>query len=229
MHERLLVRHQSAFHPTESQTEMVADPEQREFNSNLGNLHQVVLSRIRSRHSALCDRAAAWENYRTSLAELLAWLDAAERERKLLVFRQIQEQALPMASHRVEVLLDKISRGHAIHDEVEKASRLLLDKLGADSSAVTVRADLKQAAARLTDLEAGLCSWRDFLKRVARLFDSLGRGMEAIRKQLQTVQADLVSDNQLPKSTESAMQLLQTYRVIPVYHSFISDAVKCID
>ena len=76
-----------------------------------------------------------------------------------------------------------------------------------------MRADLKTAAVRLTNLEAGLCTWHDFLQRVARLYQNLEKGVESIRNQLQAVQDDIMSDNELPTSSEAADQLLQQYRV----------------
>lgn len=217
----MLIRHHSVFQSTQSSNEarevQGAEPTEEVIEPkvacNLQGLHQAVLTRIRLRHAALSDRALAWEQYRSSLSKLLTWLDAAERERKHLVLRQIQEHGLPTALHRVEVLLDKIGQGQRIQAELDRAARQLLEKLGDEESASTVRADLKSAAARLTDLEAGLCTWRDFLQRVARLYQNLEKGVEGIRQQLQSVQTDLVADNELPTSPEAAAELLQHYRV----------------
>ena len=221
LHENLLIRHHSVFQSTQSKSEVrevePARPTEElvepEVACNLQGLHQAVLARIRQRHAALSDRALAWEHYRSALSKLLTWLDAAERERKHLVLRQIQEHGLPTALHRVEVLLDKIGQGQRVQSELDRTARQLLEKLGDEESASTVRADLKSAAARLTDLEAGLCTWRDFLQRVARLYQNLEKGVESIRDQLQAVQSDMVSDNELPTSPEAAGQLLQHYRV----------------
>ena len=181
--------------------------------SNLQGLHQAILSRIRQRHAALSDRALAWEQYRCALSKLLNWLDAAERERQHLVLSQIQEHGLPTALHQVEVLLDKIGQGQKVQSELDRVARQLLKKLGDKESASTVRADLKTAAVRLTNLEAGLCTWHDFLQRVARLYQNLEKGVESIRNQLQAVQDDIMSDNELPTSSEAADQLLLQYRV----------------
>jgi hypothetical protein len=48
---------------------------------------------------------------------------------------------------------------------------------------------------------------------VARLYQNLEKGVEGIRQQLQSVQTDLVADNELPTSPEAAAELLQHYRV----------------
>ena len=185
---------------------------------NLQSLHQTALSRIRGRHAALSERVEVWDQYRSALAKFLAWLDAAEREKKRrLEVRRLQEHSLPTATHRVDVMLDKLGQGEALQAEVERYAAQLLERLGAEDSAITVRADLKSASGRLRDLEAWLCTWRDFLQRVSRLYHSLDRGIEAIRMQLQSVQNDLVTD-QVPTSYEEAAQLLQTYRVsFPVH------------
>ena len=180
---------------------------------NLPHIHQAVLSKIRHRHAALSDRALAWEQYRSDLTKLLCWLDGTERERKHLALRQIQEHGLQTALHRVEVLLDKIGQGQRVQSELDRAARQLLEKLGQEESAATVRADLHSSSARLNDLEAGLRTWRDFLERVARLYQNMERGVDAIRQQLQTIQTDLVADSELPVEAEAVAQLLQCYRV----------------
>lgn len=210
------MRHHSVFQPT-SEADGAA--------CSLESLHEALLTRVRRRHAALCDRVAAWEQYRAGLSKLLAWLDAAERERKNLVLRQVQEHGLPTALHRVEVLLDKLGQGQRLHGDVERCARQLLEKLGDEESAATVRGDVKSAAARLTDLDAGLSTWRDFLQRVARLYHNLEKGVESIRAQLHAVQQDLVAENELPSSPQEVAQLLQSYRVsfffytifIPIY------------
>lgn len=206
LHESLLLRHRSVFQSAKDETDQVP--------CSLHTLHAGLLTRIRQRHGALCDRAAAWEQYRTALSKLLTWLDAAERERKNLVLRQVQEHGLPTALHRVEVLLDKLGQGQRVQGDVERCARQLLETLGGeDESASAVRADIKSAAARLTDLDAGLSTWRDFLQRVARLYQNLEKGVEAIRLKLHTVQQDLVADNELPAAPAEAADLLQCYRV----------------
>lgn len=117
LHENLLLRHFSLFQSNPGRAETrdgqlcsrnegdddSSSPEQQNpaVAGNLQDLHQAILSRIRQRHAALCDRAMAWEQYRSALSKLLTWLDAAERERKHLVLRQIQEHGLPTALHRV--------------------------------------------------------------------------------------------------------------------------------
>ena len=120
----------------------------------------------------------------------------------------------------MELLLDKIGQGQRIQADLERVARHLLERLGNEESASTVRADLKSAAARLTDLDAGLCTWRDFLQRVSRLYVSLERGVEAIRLTLQSVQNDLVAENELPTSPQEAAQLLLVYRVSCCWESF---------
>ena len=120
---------------------------------------------------------------------------------------------LPTALHRVEVLLDKIAQGRSVHDEVERSARLLLEILREDTSATTVRADLNSAQDRLIDLEAGLSSWRDFLMRLTRQYQSLEKGIEEIRTQLQSVQDDLVPERHLPAAAQPAALFLLTLRV----------------
>ena len=147
---------------------------------------------------------------------LIEWL---RTKLMMLLLDQVQEHSLPIALHRVEVLLDKIAQGRTIHNEVERSARLLLDILKEDASATTVRADLNSANDRLIDLEAGLSSWRDFLMRVSRLYHSLEKGIEGIRSQLQSVQGDLVADSELPVAAEPAGLLLLTYRVNSLSYS----------
>ena len=92
LHEELLVRHHSAFQTVELSTAAdEANSDTKEIISDLGSLHEAVLTRIRERHAALCDRADAWEIYKSSLAKLLSWLDNAEKEKNRLELRQIQE------------------------------------------------------------------------------------------------------------------------------------------
>lgn len=110
-------------------------------------------------------------------------------------------------------MLDKLGQGQRLQSELDRAARPLLEKLDSEGGTSTVRADLKSAAARLTDLEAGLCTWRDFLQRVSRLYFNLEKGVDSIRLQLQSVQGDLVAENELPTSPQAASELLQLYRV----------------
>ncbi len=111
------------------------------------------------------------------------------------------------------MLLDKLGQGQRLQSELDRAARHLLEKLENEGGTSTVRVDLKSAAARLTDLEAGLCTWRDFLQRVSRLYLNLEKGVDSIRLQLQSVQGDLVAENELPTSPQAASELLQLYRV----------------
>lgn len=129
----------------------------------------------------------------------------------------------------MEVLLDKIGQGQRVQADCDRAARQLLDKLGPEESASAVRADLKSTAARLTDLEAGLCTWRDFLHRVSRLYLSLEKGVEAIRLQLQSVQGDLVTESELPTSSQAAAELLQCYRVSYLFISILYKVEVLID
>jgi len=106
LHEELLVRHHTAFQTSEQSTAAAstavatdeenanANPDTNQMVCDLESLHQAVLSRIRQRHNALCDRADAWENYKLSLAKLLSWLDTTEKERNRLELRQIQEHGI---------------------------------------------------------------------------------------------------------------------------------------
>ena len=97
------MRHHSAFQTLEQSTTTAIALAEADANaetdangviSDLESLHQAVLSRIRERHAALCDRADAWENYKLSLTKLLSWLDTAEKERNRLELRQIQEHGI---------------------------------------------------------------------------------------------------------------------------------------
>lgn len=100
-----MLRHHSLQSKAESRDMKQIDDGQggsTEVVGNLQSLYQAVLSRIRDRHAALSDRASAWEHYRSALSKLLTWIDAAERERKNLALRQIQEHGLPTALHRVK-------------------------------------------------------------------------------------------------------------------------------
>ena len=210
-------------HNSAIQTKKGTNDAQRSADaSSLQSVHQAVLSRIKERHNSLNERVEAWEQYRSSLGKFLSWLDNSERDRKRLKLRRLQEHSLPVSLHRVELLLDKLGQGIVIREEAERAAQQLLDKLGVEESSFTVRADMKSAVDRLTDLEAGLSSWRDFLCRVSRLYDNLESGIKAIRGQLQSVQSDLVSDAEIPTDLQSAANLLQTYRVSLLSSNWIS-------
>ena len=215
LHENLLLRHHTAFQPTLAASSSSYDAQDpSSLVHHLQGLHQTVLSRIRSRHATLAERTEVWEQYRSSLKKFLLWIDATEREKKRrLEMRRLQEHSLPTSTHRVEVLLDNVPHGQALLVDLEKRANKLVEELGAESGAEMIRADVASAKRRLVNLESWLCTWRDFLQRLARQYHNFNRGIEAIRVQLQTIQNDLVPDHKVPTDYQAAAQLLQKYRV----------------
>ncbi|KAG8236159.1 hypothetical protein J437_LFUL001566 [Ladona fulva] len=138
-----------------------------QFNS-LTNLHNETLARIMERHGKVRTRIMGWEKYRHDQEILLQWLREMEQEKQKLQLRYIHVRSLPNTISKIQALLDRIPEGEAQASNLHMQQLQLLDFCD-EGLATSIRIEHAAIVQRISNLQAGLETWRDFLNRVSGL------------------------------------------------------------
>ncbi|XP_020291845.1 nesprin-1-like [Pseudomyrmex gracilis] len=136
--------------------------------STLTNLHNETLARILERHAAVRDKISAWDRYRLDRGKLLTWLNEIERERQRMHLRFIHLRQLNKILQRIQALLDKLPVGEAQIKSLQEQQESLLRDCD-EELAVSIRMEHAANAQHISNLRAGLETWRDFVQRVQKL------------------------------------------------------------
>lgn len=137
------------------------------FNA-LTNLHNETLAKLMERHLAVQCRISAWDRYKQDQTKLLRWLKEIERERGRLDLRFIHLRMLDKVLSRIQALLDKVPAGEAQAKSLQLQQETLL--IGCDEAlAASIRMEHSANTQRLSNLQAGLSTWRDYVKRIIEL------------------------------------------------------------
>lgn len=140
-----------------------------QFNA-LTNLHNETLAKILERHTTVRERISAWDKYRLDQSKLLTWLKEIEKERQRMHLQFIHLRRLGKILQKIDTLLDKLPTGEAQIDSLQEQQVHLLINCD-EALAVSIRMEHAANTQRITNLRAGLETWRDFIQRIQKLHE----------------------------------------------------------
>lgn len=191
LHQNLLTTQQNVLKPLDAK-EKVELSVMEQFNS-LTNLHNETLSRIMERHNEVQNRLDAWDKYRQDQNKLLAWLKDMEKERERLQLRYIHMRRVPKVLSRIGNLLSKIPQGEEKANQLQKQQNHLLQFCD-EALATSIRMEHAAITQRISNLQAGLETWRQFLERIQELIKSYENGVQVVQQMFENVQ-EIVTAN----------------------------------
>lgn len=176
-----------------------------QFNT-LTEMHRSTLSQIEQRHDEVTDRISAWEKYRNDQSKLLAWLKDMERERSRLQLRYIHIRRVSKVLTRIQSLLDKVPSGEEQVDNLHNQQNRLLQYCD-DALATSIRMEHSAIAQRISNLQAALETWKDFLQRIINLSKNYDERVDKIQNVFQDIQQVITNTSQ----------------DVPIFHSTIQN------
>jgi len=178
--------------------------------SSLTNQHNETLSRIMDRHAQVKSRISAWDRYRNDQTTLLAWLRDMEKERYKLQLNYVHIQLVPKVLALIKGLLEKIPEGLAQLDNL-KEQQLQLLEFSDRTLAASIQMEHAASNQRISNLQAGLETWRDFLQRVLNLHTNFEQQASRIQGTLNEVKA--ITCRPCPTSNNEIITTIETLRV----------------
>lgn len=155
-------------------------------------------------------RLQLWDIYRRDQSRLLAWLRDMSREQSRLQLRYIHLRRVPKLLEQIEFLLGKVAQGKAQAKDLEKQQDGII-RFCDEALATSVKMESIAITERIYNLEAGLKSWKDFLKRV----QDLQKTYETEIGNVENVCDEITSELSLPApvSFQTVQSRLNTIRV----------------
>nr|CAD7603271.1 unnamed protein product [Timema genevievae] len=181
-----------------------------QFNS-LTNLHNETLARIMERHEEVRERLGSWDRYRADQARLLAWLKDTERERSRLQLRYIHVRRIPKVQARIQTLLEQVPVGEAQANSLQQQQGKLLHFCD-DALATSIRMEHAAISQRISNLQAGLETWKDFLDRITGLTQSYDTQVSSVQAVFHEVHAALADPGGLPTLHTGIQNKLEVIR-----------------
>nr|CAD7432086.1 unnamed protein product [Timema monikensis] len=181
-----------------------------QFNS-LTNLHNETLARIMERHEEVRERICSWDRYRADQARLLAWLKDTERERNRLQLRYIHVRRIPKVQARIQTLLEQVPVGEAQANSLQQQQGKLLHFCD-DALATSIRMEHAAISQRISNLQAGLETWKDFLDRITGLTQSYDTQVSGVQAVFREVHAAVADPGGLPTSHTGMQNKLEVIR-----------------
>lgn len=219
VHQNLLTTQQNVLKPSDRKSNQLASSlvessVMEQFNT-LTNLHNETLSSIIDRHGEVQKRLQAWEKYRMDQSYLLEWLKNLEKEREQMQLRYLHVRRIPSLTSRIQSLLDKIPEGEQQAASLQEQQNLLLPYCD-DALATSIRMEHVAIKQRISNLQAGLQTWKQFIDRISNLVVSHEERVQATQKLFDGIQAVInESQTQIPTSharIANRLELLQRTR-----------------
>lgn len=219
VHQNLLTTQQNVLKPSDRKSNQLASSlvessVMEQFNT-LTNLHNETLSSIIDRHGEVQKRLQAWEKYRMDQSYLLEWLKNLEKEREQMQLRYLHVRRIPSLTSRIQSLLDKIPEGEQQAASLQEQQNLLLSYCD-DALATSIRMEHVAIKQRISNLQAGLQTWKQFIDRISNLVVSHEERVQATQKLFDGIQAVInESQTQIPTSharIANRLELLQRTR-----------------
>ncbi|XP_066252950.1 muscle-specific protein 300 kDa isoform X4 [Euwallacea similis] len=211
VHQNLLTTQQNVLKPNDGSAlagGLVETSVMEQFNS-LTNLHNETLSRIVDRHREVQKRLEAWEKYRMDQNVLLEWLKNLEKEREQMQLRYLHVRRIPKLTSRIQSLLDKIPQGGQQAESLQQQQNFLLQFCD-DALATSIRMEHVAIKQRISNLQAGLETWKQFLERISKLVITHEDRVQATQKLFDGIQAVInESQSQMPTSHAGVAQRLE--------------------
>lgn len=214
-HQRLLEVHQNLLTTQQNVLKPIGDSESKlgsglvelsvieQFNS-LTNLHNETLSKIIDRHTEVRNRLNLWDKYRNDQNRLLSWLRDMEKERERLQLRYIHIRRIPKILARIQSLLSKIPQGEEQAEQLDRQQKRLL-QYSDDALAASIRMEHAAISQRISNLQAGLETWKQFLERITSLVKGYEEGVNKVQSLFDSTQ-DVITTSALESySTHSSI------------------------
>lgn len=173
--------------------------------NKLTEMHNDTLAQIEKRHDDVTDRITSWDKYRTDQSKLLTWLKDMERERGRLQLRYIHIRRVPKVLTRIQSLLDKVPSGEEQLQNLQNQHNILL-RYCDDALSTSIRMEHSALSQRISNLQAALETWKEFLVRIMNLSKTYDEKVEKIQAVFQDIQ-----------------QVINNSQDVPVYHSGIQN------
>lgn len=219
VHQNLLTTQQNVLKPLDKESQLgsglVESSVMEQFNS-LTNLHNETLSRIMERHKEVQTRLNAWDDYKENQDKLLTWLKNIEKDREKMQLKFIHIRRISKLLSRIENLLKKIPEGEAQADNLQRQQNQLLQFCD-DALATSIRMEHAAIKQRISNLQAGLETWQQFLQRITRLLETYEENVKKVQTIYEEIQ-DVITESasQLPNSHSGVsykLEMLERARI----------------
>lgn len=195
VHQNLLTTQQNVLNPDNTRklaSGLVESNVLEEFNS-LTNIHNETLLNIMKRHALIRERLDAWDKYTNDQKKVLNWLKDMERERERLHLRFIHIRQIPQVMTRINNLLSKITNGEEQLKQLAKQQSVLLEFTD-DNLATSIRMEHATITERISNLQAGLNTWIQFLNRILKLVKTYEERVSSIQNSFDNIQ-DIITNS----------------------------------
>lgn len=213
LHQNLLTTQQNVLKPIDNKetlaSGLVETSVMEQFNS-LTNLHNETLARILERHREVQSRLDAWDKYREDQNKLLAWLKEMEKERERLRLRYMHIRRVPKVLARIDNLLNRIPQGEEKAQQLQKQQNNLLQFCD-DALATSIRMEHVAITQRISNLQAGLKTWKEFVERIKHQIKNYEEKVDAIQKVFDNVNETIASKaGDIPSTHSGRTSALET-------------------
>lgn len=186
----------------------------------LTNLHNETLARIVERHDEVCNRIAAWDDYKDIYTELLRWLKEMEREKEKLQLRYVHIKRIHKVLAKIQNLSDKVPEGRKRADKLLDNLKKVLD-FTEEAYGTSVRMEYAGIVKRVDNLQASLDTWRDFLTRILGLIGEYETLTSSVHNLYSKTQDEITS-----YSDEERLSRTQIKKTIEKYTDLRTKIVK---
>ncbi|KAF5308509.1 hypothetical protein FQR65_LT06174 [Abscondita terminalis] len=203
MHQNLLTTQQSILQPIKDRDRKLLEVNIAEQLNTLTNLHNETLAKIIERLAEVKNRLSAWENYRFDQSRLLSWLKDMEKEREHLQLRYIHIKRVPKILLKIQHLLTEIPHGEEQAEQLQKQQAKLL-RFNDDAFSASIRMEHVAISQRISNLQAGLETWKQFLEKIAILIKTYDDRVSKIQKSFNVFQETINANSADVPSTHSS-------------------------
>lgn len=215
-HQRLCQVHQNLLSTQKDilaeRTEASEDEIQADQFLALTDAHRATLFQIENRHNEVTNRISAWDRYRTDQTKLLAWLKDMEKERSRLQLRYIHVRRVPKVLTRIQSLLDRVPAGEEQAHNLQRQQDDLL-RLCDDALATSVRMEYSAIMQRISNLQAALQTWKQFLIRIEHLSSSYDQRVDSIQNLFHDIQRKIAANPTDASRVQDRLEELRTLRI----------------
>lgn len=171
VHKNLLTTQQNILQPLDQKGQLagglVENSVMEQFNT-LTSLHNETLNSIVERYTEVQNRINSWERYRTDQNRLHAWLKDIEGEKERMQLRYLHVRGIKRVVSQIDSLLGKMPYGEEqLADLIKQQNKIL--QFCDDALSTSIRMEHAALHQRISNIEASLLTWKQFLERIANL------------------------------------------------------------
>ncbi|KAL3268193.1 hypothetical protein HHI36_007318 [Cryptolaemus montrouzieri] len=216
VHRNLLATQQNILQPIDDRGQLASNLVEmsvlEQFNT-LTSLHNDTLANIVDRYTEVQNRLNYWDRYRSDQNRLLSWLKELEREKEKMQLRYLHIRGISRVMSQIDNILSKMAYG----EEQAADLKLQQDKILQfcdDALATSIRMEHSAIKQRISNLEAALMTWKQFLERILKLIQSHEECVSKLENIFNSTQ-DVITNSVTDKSSLSLsgrLEYLQTAR-----------------